>query len=187
MIQSEAFRCKEITEKLLDFSRHRASPSGRTTDLGELVQGVIEMIGHLGKYQQKRIEFAARQAGDRPGQPAGDQAGGAEPADQRPGQPGRGRHGAGRLSARDGLAELTFPDNGCGMEPEVLDHVFEPFFTRRREGRGPAWDSRSPSASSPTTAARSTPRAPGRAAARPSASVCRWPVQQAGGPRRQAA
>ena len=34
---------------------------------------------------------------------------------------------------RDGLAELGFLDNGCGMEPEVLRQVFEPFFTRRRE------------------------------------------------------
>ena len=57
MIQSEAFRCKEITEKLLDFSR-LGQAKRQETDLGELVQGVIDMIGHLGKYQRKRIEFA---------------------------------------------------------------------------------------------------------------------------------
>ena len=34
------------------------------------------------------------------------------------------------------MAELTVTDNGCGMEPEVLEHVFEPFFTRRRAGQG---------------------------------------------------
>ena len=34
------------------------------------------------------------------------------------------------------MAELTVADNGCGMEPEVLEHVFEPFFTRRRAGQG---------------------------------------------------
>jgi signal transduction histidine kinase len=27
-------------------------------------------------------------------------------------------------------------DNGCGMSPEILKHLFEPFFTRRRDGQG---------------------------------------------------
>ncbi|MDB4468416.1 HAMP domain-containing histidine kinase, partial [bacterium] len=27
-------------------------------------------------------------------------------------------------------------DNGCGMTPEVQKHLFEPFFTRRRNGQG---------------------------------------------------
>ena len=40
------------------------------------------------------------------------------------------------LAGRDGWAELAVTDNGCGMTPEVLEHVFEPFFTRRREGQG---------------------------------------------------
>ena len=29
-----------------------------------------------------------------------------------------------------------FTDNGCGMTDEVLEHLFEPFFTRRRSGQG---------------------------------------------------
>ena len=33
-------------------------------------------------------------------------------------------------------AELLVSDNGCGMTPEVLEHIFEPFFTRRRDGQG---------------------------------------------------
>ena len=40
------------------------------------------------------------------------------------------------LAARDGMAELSVADNGCGMEPAVLERVFEPFFTRRRAGQG---------------------------------------------------
>jgi signal transduction histidine kinase len=31
---------------------------------------------------------------------------------------------------------LVIEDNGCGMDQEVLKHLFEPFFTRRRDGRG---------------------------------------------------
>ena len=54
MIQSEAFRCKEITEKLLDFSRIGQSRR-QTTDLVELVHDVTEMLRHLGKYQHKEI------------------------------------------------------------------------------------------------------------------------------------
>ena len=33
-------------------------------------------------------------------------------------------------------AELVFEDNGCGMNAEVLKHLFEPFFTRKRDGQG---------------------------------------------------
>jgi signal transduction histidine kinase len=40
------------------------------------------------------------------------------------------------LAVRENFAELTVIDNGCGMEPEVLKHIFEPFFTRRRGGQG---------------------------------------------------
>ena len=48
-----------------------------------------------------------------------------------------GRHGASRRWTRaSGIAELTVTDNGCGMTPEVLEHIFEPFFTRRRGGQG---------------------------------------------------
>ena len=59
MIQTEAFRCKEITEKLLDFSRI-GDVQRQTTDLRELVQGVIEMVRHLGKYQREADRLLPR-------------------------------------------------------------------------------------------------------------------------------
>ncbi|MFM9116739.1 MAG: sensor histidine kinase, partial [Planctomycetota bacterium] len=41
-----------------------------------------------------------------------------------------------RLTRVGQAAELHVEDNGCGMTEEVLRHLFEPFFTRRRQGRG---------------------------------------------------
>ena len=34
------------------------------------------------------------------------------------------------------MAEMVFADTGCGMTPEILENIFEPFFTRSRTGKG---------------------------------------------------
>ena len=36
----------------------------------------------------------------------------------------------------EGMARLEVSDDGAGMTPEIMDHVFEPFFTTRDAGRG---------------------------------------------------
>src|SRR5262249_39912874 len=41
-----------------------------------------------------------------------------------------------KLGQRDGMAEMRFVDTGCGMSQEVLENIFEPFFTRSRTGKG---------------------------------------------------
>ncbi|MEZ6070010.1 MAG: HAMP domain-containing sensor histidine kinase [Pirellulales bacterium] len=136
MIQSEAFRCKEITERLLDFSR-MGDTRRQHTDLGELIDGVVDMVGHIAKYQSKRIDVNHREAiivsvnpqeikqvvlnlvtnaldsmGERNGTLLID------------------------LGSHDDSAVMTFTDNGCGMTAEVLEHLFEPFFTQRESGQG---------------------------------------------------
>jgi signal transduction histidine kinase len=135
MIQKEAFRCKQITEKLLDFSRMGDSER-HPTDLRELAAGVIEMLQHLGRYQNKNAVL-------RDGKPVI-----AEISPQEIRQvvlnlltngldsvePG----GTVTISvaARGNDAQIVVQDNGCGMTDDVLQHLFEPFFTRRRGGQG---------------------------------------------------
>src|SRR5438128_6146810 len=46
MIQDEAFRCKSITERLLEFSR-TGEPRREQTDLRGLVQAVLDVTQHL--------------------------------------------------------------------------------------------------------------------------------------------
>jgi signal transduction histidine kinase len=108
----------------------------RDVELGELVSGVIGMIGHLGKYQGKRIEFDS--AGPVVA-PVNSQeikqivlnllTNALDSVDDR-------GTVAVRLACRHGVAELDFVDDGQGMTPEVLKHVFEPFYTRSRSGQG---------------------------------------------------
>ncbi len=135
MIQEEAFRCKSITEKLLDFSRCNDITRERT-DLSGLIQGVVDMIQHIGKYRGKRVIFHPREAVM------------AHIDSQEIKQvvlnlivnalESMEHAGSLRIDARyaQGKAEMIFVDDGCGMEPDVLENIFEPFFTRRREGKG---------------------------------------------------
>ena len=135
MVQEEAFRCKSITEKLLDFSRCGEIQRERT-DLAGLIQGVVEMIRHMGKYRQKKIVFMPKEAV-------------LAHADAQEikqvvlnlvvnALDSMGDHGTLRIDLRhaEGMAEMVFTDDGCGMPPEVLENIFEPFFTKRRVGKG---------------------------------------------------
>ena len=40
------------------------------------------------------------------------------------------------VGIQDQRAVVLVQDDGCGMTSEVLRHLFEPFFTRRRDGTG---------------------------------------------------
>jgi len=135
MIQTEAFRCKGITEKLLDFSR--IGPGKREyTELGELVRGVIEMLGHLGKYQRKHVEFAPREPVTAEVNPQEIKQVVLNLLTNALDSLDDGGMVRVELNARESHAELTVADDGCGMDARTLEHLFEPFFTRRRGGQG---------------------------------------------------
>ena len=135
MVQSEAFRCKEITERLLDFSRI-GQAKRQDTDLGQLVRGVVRMVGHLGKYQQKQIRFRQSEPVVAPVNAQEIKQVVLNLLTNALDSLDDGGTVWVELCPRDGMAELVVRDNGCGMEPQVLEHVFEPFFTRRRAGQG---------------------------------------------------
>ncbi len=135
MIQQEAFRCKAITQRLLEFSRggerHR-----EPADLVEIVQAVLDMVQHLQNGKGKQIVF----------EPAGRLVAWVNAQEIKSvvlnlvvnalDSMDEGGTLHIRLARRDHMAEIEFADTGCGMSPEILENIFEPFFTRSRTGKG---------------------------------------------------
>ncbi len=135
LIQNEAFRCKGITEKLLDFSR-LGEVKRQATALAALVSDVADMLRHVGRFAGREIEIEEGQ----------DVLVMVNPQEIKQvvlnllvnALDSIEESGKVRVTARrsGGAGVLTLADDGCGMTGEVLDHLFEPFFTRRKAGQG---------------------------------------------------
>lgn len=41
-----------------------------------------------------------------------------------------------KTNRRDGMAEVSFTDSGCGIAKEHLSKLFDPFFTTKETGKG---------------------------------------------------
>jgi signal transduction histidine kinase len=135
MIQQEALRCKDITQKLLDFSR-TGERKREATDLAGLVRGVLEVARHLPNCRAKEIAFDPREyivapvnAQDLKSVILNLVVNALDSMDD-------GGRLTISLSTVEGKAQLAFTDSGCGMTPDVLQNIFEPFFTRSRTGKG---------------------------------------------------
>ncbi len=134
-IQDEAFRCKGITAGLLDFSR-MGDVKKTATRLAEIVESVIEMVRPLSKYRDRNIHVDLN--------PNLECVCNAQEMKQvvlnlitnALGSVDPGGTVKVELSRKGKSAQLRIVDDGCGMSEEVLTHLFEPFFTRRRDGQG---------------------------------------------------
>jgi signal transduction histidine kinase len=112
-----------------DTRRHPAN-------LADIIQVVIDMIQTLGRYRGKNVSFRGDQSIRAIVNPqeikqvvlnlitnaldSVSQDGNVEI----------------RLERKHENALLVISDDGCGMTDEVLQHLFEPFFTRKRDGQG---------------------------------------------------
>jgi signal transduction histidine kinase len=140
MIQQEAFRCKEITQRLLEFSRG-GERRREHTDMAKIVQSVLDMVQHLPSSKGKKVVF--------PGVlsvPGGKLVAWCNSQEIQSvvlnlvvnalDSMDDGGTLTIALRQREGMAEMVFQDTGCGMTAEVLENIFEPFFTRSRTGKG---------------------------------------------------
>ncbi len=134
-ILEEAFRCKRITERLLEFSRGGDSKREQV-ELCGLVEAVLQVARPLQSARGKEIVFS------NPGKVwawvNSDEmksvvlnlvVNALDSMDE-----------SGTLTIevvpKMGEVELSFRDTGCGMTAEVLENIFEPFYTQSRSGKG---------------------------------------------------
>lgn len=138
-IQDEAFRCKGITERLLDFARLGQAQKKCSTDVVSLLRDVIDMVKHLGQYRNRRIIFENRAplvawiSAQEIKQVILNLLTNALDSLEENQENSFVRI---QIEPVGEFVQLVIEDNGCGMTDEVKQHLFEPFFTRRRDGRG---------------------------------------------------
>lgn len=136
LIRSEAFRCKMITNGLLDFSRTRTREHA-LVNLADVISSATRLLSH--QQRGEKVEFQIHTPEDLP--PVSGDAGQLQQAvialatnaiDAMPGG------GVLRIaSSRNGSSVLVeVSDTGVGIPQENITKIFEPFFTTKEIGKG---------------------------------------------------
>ena len=136
MIRDEAFRCKQITHGLLDFSRLRAG-NRVPVNLADMIKMTARLVTHQQRGDNIQIEIETVKnlpvvLGDEGQLQQAVVALATNAIDAMP--------EGGTLTLRathsgpNVVVEIT--DNGVGISPENLTKIFDPFFTTKDVGRG---------------------------------------------------
>ncbi|QDU79859.1 Sporulation kinase D [Polystyrenella longa] len=135
MICRESKRCQDITHKLLEFARGQDEERKRT-DIVALINEVLEMVFHMSQYRDRELKF------DR-ATPCFAVVNGPEikqviiniVSNALQAMDPDGKLWI-ELDEKSEELLLTFRDDGHGMAQETIDHLFEPFYTNRKDGKG---------------------------------------------------
>jgi two-component system NtrC family sensor kinase len=136
LIRDEAFRCKNITNGLLDFSRLRAGQRV-PVDVAEIIKAVARLVTHQQRGDNIQIDVEA--TSDLPSV-SGDvgqlqQAVVALATNAIDAMPEGGTLTL-RASSSGPRVLVQVIDTGIGIPPENMTRIFDPFFTTKDIGRG---------------------------------------------------
>lgn len=138
IIMRETQRCKIIIQELLEFARDR-DPKKTTVDIHQIIDRAVHMLEN--EFLLRHIQVERRYATNlQPGLLDENQvlqvfvnllinaahaieAGGSITIDT-------------RMDAAGKQAMIDVTDNGCGIAPEHMDKIFEPFFSTKNDGSG---------------------------------------------------
>jgi signal transduction histidine kinase len=140
IIRDEAFRCKQITEKLLSLSTP-ADGTREPLSIRHATEDVIAVLQHLKRFQDRKFTLRLDDAGDLEVMANENEikqvllnlmVNAVEATEPNVGEI------CTQIGRQDGWVRLSVNDNGHGMTPEICQRVFEPFFSGKRGdgGRG---------------------------------------------------
>jgi len=136
LIRSEAFRCKTITNNLLDFSRSR--PVNRMPiDVNFVIKSSAKLIEHQKRSERISIHLDLQENLPLINADEGQiqQAVIALATNAIDAMPNGGRLTFRAFSQLNRVV-IEVQDTGCGIPPEDLPKIFEPFFTTKGVGKG---------------------------------------------------
>lgn len=136
IMRDQSYRCKDITQNLLDFARVNA-PSLLEVDLNEILRSVLALAGFPAQYGKGRVAFEP--APDLPSIQADysqvqqvflNILKNALDATEESGTI------LIRTKVRNGFVSTIFKDTGIGMTKEEQERMFDPFFTTKPPDKG---------------------------------------------------
>lgn len=134
-IKNEAVRCERITKRLVAFSRTSA-PIREAISVNSVVDDIVKLISKVEQFKSKTIRSIATEDVvahvniDHLQQVILNLV---TNALESVGENGTVEV---RLRNENGMAVILVEDDGCGMTDETKRNLFEPFYTRRKDGTG---------------------------------------------------
>lgn len=136
LIRSETFRCKSITDNLLNFSRLR-SGNWAPVEMDKIVTSSVRLLEH--QKRKNNIDIVMELGRDLPAVNGDEgklqQAVIALSSNAIDAMQDGGKLSF-RLSYRARQIALEIEDTGSGISPEDMPKIFEPFFTTKEVGKG---------------------------------------------------
>lgn len=136
LIRSETFRCKSITDNLLNFSRLR-SGNWAPVEMDKIVMSSVRLLEH--QKRKNNIDIVMELGKDLP--PVnGDEGKLQQAVIALASNAIDAMHDGGKLTFRLAYkarqVALEIEDTGYGISPEDMPKIFEPFFTTKEVGKG---------------------------------------------------